>query len=254
MVIPNGKRRNVSAVVRDEVANTLLANPNATGQELKRVVEKSLERRGLHFNFTVRTYQNIKNEMGKTLVDLDRPWSMGSYIKHEIPLSALNAVLSLQSFLLKHDRYLTVRRARWYSILHPALAPVVEEAYPNETTQNELRLMQIASFYCRKEQIAELNNEVLDTSDLDTVFLVRRDVRCETVLREWANFYLPNIDDSITVSDNDENTKLLSQFVSLLIQSGVEPAITFIREHPEIKPLVEEWLVLSTRWDIMLLR
>lgn len=183
----------------------------------------------------------------------DRPWSMGAFI----PQGDIEPVFSLQRQLLKHGRYLTTRRARWYSILYPILAPLMEQAYPNDTTQNELRTMQIASFYCRKEQMAEVNGELLDTFELDGIFLIGQNVGFEAVLREWVNLFLSGIeqlDDSVPVLDIGENTESLSQFINLLMQSGVEQAIAFVRQHLETKPLAEEWLILSTRQDIMNLR
>ncbi len=247
------KRKNVSLIVRDEVANTLISNPQATGRELKRVVEKSLKRKGFLFSFTARTYQNIKKEMGKPLADLDRRWSIGAYM----PQGDIMPLLSLQRQLIKHDRYLTTRRARWCAILYPALSSLLEQVYPDDTAQNELRLMQIASFYCRKEQIAEVNGRVLDTSDLDNIFLIGQSVGFEDIVREWVNLFLPGVeklDDLTLTPDADGNTELLLQFANTLIRSGVEQAIAFVKKHPEVQPLAEKWMVLSTRQDIINLK
>lgn len=250
----NGKKRkNVSPVIRDEVANVLLSNPQATGRELKRVVEKSLKRKGLLFSFTARTYQNIKKEMGKPLTDRDTPWSVGAYA----PQGDIQPLISLQRQLTEQGRYLTIRRARWYSTLYPTLSPLFEKAYSGDTAQNELRMMQIASFYCRKEQIAEVNSETPDTSDLDSTFLIGQDVSFETVLLEWINLFLPgaeNLEDSTQARDTNENAELLSQFINLLKQSGVVQAIKFAKKHPEVQPEAEKWMVLSTRQDIINLR
>jgi len=181
----------------------------------------------------------------------DRRWSMGTFV----PQGNIEPVLSLQRQLLENGRYLTVRRARWYSILYPILSPLMEQTYPNDISQNELRIMQIAWFYCRREQIAEMNHDSqLDTSTLDRIFLVEQDISFETILHEWVNHFRPGIveqDDSASITeDGKESTELLPQFRKLIMQSGVEQALLFIKKNPKVQPLAERWMVLSIRKDI----
>jgi len=39
-------------------------------------------------------------------------------------------------------------------------------------------------------------------------------------------------------------------FINTLTQSGLEKSIAFIKTHPEVQPLVEKWMVLSTRNEL----
>jgi len=241
------KRKKVNPIVRNEVANVLVVNREVTGQELKRLVEKSLKRKGFIFSYTVRTYQNIKNQLGAPLRGFDKPWSLGTYV----PPADIAPLISLQKQLFAYGRYLTTRRARWYAVLYPVLAPIIEQAYPGDNAQNELRIMQIASFYCRKEQIAEVNDIALDTSKLDSIFLIYQDISFKAMLLEWFNLFLPDMENPDTLTLNIEgNTELLLQFVNTLTQSGVDQALKFFKEHPEVQPLAERWMVFSTRKDI----
>ena len=241
------KRNKVNPIVRVEVANVLVVNREATGQELKRMVEKSLKRKGFLFSYTVRTYQNIKNQLGAPLRGFDKPWSLGTYV----PLADIAPLISLQRQLFADGLYLTTRRARWYAVLYPVLAPIMEQAYPDDTTQNELRIMQIASFYCRKEQIAEVNDVALYTSKLDSIFLIYQDIIFKAMLLEWFNLFLPDMEiPDILTLNIDENTELLLPFINTLTQSGVEQALLFIEENPKEQPLAERWMALSIRKDI----
>lgn len=179
----------------------------------------------------------------------DRRWSLGAHI----PQGNIVPLISLQRQLSKHDRYLTVRRAHWYSVLYPVLSPLLEQAYPDDKEQNELRIMQIASFYCREEQKAKINGEpVLDTTELDNEFLIGCNISFENILHRWVHYFLPGrVTPTVSTTVlNTEDTEPLSQFTKILMQSGVERAITFVKEHPEAQPVAEKWMVLSTRQDL----
>lgn len=105
-----------------------------------------------------------------------------------------------------------------------------------------LLLAQIAAFYSRWEQIAEVNNEpYTDTTALYKVFLIDRDVSISAVVREWANTYYGQVE-----PEGDESG-LLADFVNLLLQTGSEKAISFAEEHPKVQPEAEEWMLFQTR-------
>ena len=78
------RRKNVDRVVKKAVGRLLLKNPDYTGRDLKKKVEKSLREKGLHYSFTERTYQNIKAEISPNLTDkpLDMPWNIGACVKY----------------------------------------------------------------------------------------------------------------------------------------------------------------------------
>ena len=200
---------------------------------------------------------------------LDNPWSLGSCLGKDI---SVDVIVPIQQQLLNYGRYLTIRRARWYSMLHPVLFPLLEKAYPGQLDQNQIRLHQIASFYTRIEQIAEISRETyLDTRVLDNTFIFNQDFSPETSIRLWMDLYLhiPALPSKVTDSPPPgekaeqilgknvaaEDVKLLNEFIENMnaYEAGVgdlEKAISLVHENPNIQPLVEKWMALSLRRDI----
>ena len=65
------KRQNTDNLVKDTVADFLIENPDYSGSKLKKLVESQLRARGFRYDFTVRTYENIKKQLGEPRQDLD---------------------------------------------------------------------------------------------------------------------------------------------------------------------------------------
>ena len=263
------KKKIVNKIVEGQVANALLDNPDYTAPELKKIVEKMLKEKGYNYRFTERTYLNIKKMLLPALGPRpeDKPWSAGCCIKEDI---SLNVVMPYQHLLLTSGRFLTIRRARWYSKLYPELFPLLEKAYPQQPSRNQRQLHQIASFYTRMEQIAEISGEVYpDTRDLDNTFFFRQDFSFKTMRRMWCGLYrqvpekLPKVTDGnasklkaeqiLGEKMTEDEAKLVSKIIKLLRSEKVsdwEKADALVEENPDIQPLVEEWMVLGLRRDI----
>ena len=181
---------------------------------------------------------------------MDKPWSVASC---ELPYQAIERIVSIQRMLLGCGRYLTIRRASWIAKLTPLI--------PNA---DDLTLLQIASFYSRKEQIAEIaGDDYPDTTDLDQVFIINGDTSFESILRQWLRVYLPGIVDDLkdqgaypkpnmkeTLGLTVQQKTLLSEFTDLLFSGEWGAIQNFILKHPEIHPIAQRWLVLSVRRDI----
>ncbi|MFC2122459.1 hypothetical protein ACFLRP_02095 [Bacteroidota bacterium] len=181
---------------------------------------------------------------------VDKPWSVASC---ELPYQAIGRVVAIQRMLLGYGRYLTIRRAKWTAKLTPFI--------PNA---DDLTLLQIASFYSRREQIAEIaGDDYPDTTDLDYIFIINGDISFETILRQWLNVYLPGIIDDLKDKNTDpgpnikdtleltvQQKTLLSEFTNLLFSGEWDAIRDFILKHPDIRPIAQEWLVLSVRKDI----
>lgn len=187
---------------------------------------------------------------------LDKPWSLGS--SYNLPVEGLKQVISIQKKMLQHGRFLTNRRARWAAILSPMLAPI-----------DDLDLLQIASFYTRLEQLSEINDIPLDTSDLDATFLINRDMLKASIIQKWVEIYYPRISEEVkktkkpevstkpielTLTDNQQ--VVFARFTELLVQSVIDndkrsELTSFVIKHPEIQEQAVKWLALSTRRDIM---
>lgn len=214
-------------------------------------------------------YKILERNKDKTLPsDLDTPWSLGSCLKYDI---SVDVVAPIQRQLLTFGRFLTIRRARWYSKLHAVLFPLLEKAYPKQVNQNQIRLHQISSFYTRMEQIAEIDGEVYpDTRALDNTFIFDQDFSIRTILRMWKGLYrqIPKklsklTDDKASALKAEQvlggqitksEARLLSKFIKLLCayedDDYLEKAIIFVEENPDIQPSVEKWMALSLRRDI----
>lgn len=218
-------------------------------------------------------YKILERNKDKILPsDLDNPWSLGSCLKYDI---SVDAVLPIQRQLLPYGRFLTIRRARWYSKLHAVLSPLLEKAYPQQPSQNQIRLHQIASFYTRTEQIAEINGEAYpDTRALDNTFICNQDFSFKTSLRMWKGLYSQIPEKSSKVTDKkasalkaeqilgeqmtESQARLLNKFTKLLCayeaDDDLEKAITLVKANPDIQPLAERWMALSLRRDIRISR
>ena len=265
------KKKIANGIVESEVADALLDNPKYTAGELKRIVEKELKRRGYNYRFTERTYLNIKNRLLPNLGEkpMDRPWTIGCCIKYDI---SPDVIVPHQQQLLTLNRFLTIRRARWYSKLHPVIFPLLEKAYPQQPSQNQLRLHQISSFYTRMEQIAEISGEDYpDTRVLDDMFIFNQDFSFRISLRIWQGLYRQVSERPYKLTDQKASTlkaeqiltkeitegeaKLLNKFIKLLCayktdESNLGKALMLVEDNPNIQPLVEKWMALSLRRDI----
>lgn len=163
----NHKRRNVDNPVRKEVATFLLDNPGYTGKDLKKNVERSLKRKGLHYNFSERTYQNIKTEISHNIGDntLDKPWDMGSLNDNPISSESIPILLSLQNSKRSEGQLMiTVREAKWLSRLY-SLGQFVDTS--SDRLQSVNTMATWAQAYAVREKVCELAGIDCDTSDLD---------------------------------------------------------------------------------------
>ena len=163
----NRKRKNVDGVLRKEVATFLLDNPDYTGRDLKRNIERSLKRKGLDYNFTERTYQNIKAEISPNIgaSTLDKPWDMGSLNDNPIPPESVPILLSLQNSKRSEGQpMITVREAKWLSRLY-SLGQFVDTS--SDRLQSVNTMATWAQAYALREKVCKLAGIDCDTSDLD---------------------------------------------------------------------------------------
>ncbi|MCK4826696.1 hypothetical protein KA005_63755 [bacterium] len=200
--------------------------------------------------------------------DLDNPWSLGSCRNNDI---SPDVIIPIQQQLLHYGRFLTIRRACWYSLLHPILFPLLEKAYPEQENQIQVELFQIASYYTRMEQLAEIKGEPLDTRDLDETFIFNQDFSLKTSLRVWNSLYrhIPQRPSKVmrekasTLTPenilgeemSESEARLLNKFIKSLCaydtdEGDLEKAISIAEKNPEIQPFVKKWMAFSLRRDI----
>jgi hypothetical protein len=169
--------------------------------------------------------------------------------------------------LLKTGHYLTIRRALWIVKLLPLLKE--KDAKGIDLT----KLYIIASIYSRREQLSEIDKKpYADTSDLDKIFILNKDVlQSQTILKVWNNEYSPSRNDEVKVPDENkpEDTieaitgkidalqkKRCNEFLNLLTESlyfkrPVKDAMNFIQyDHPEIEPFALKIVAFILRKDL----
>ncbi|MFC1907213.1 hypothetical protein ACFLW8_03910 [Chloroflexota bacterium] len=261
-----GRPTTVTEEMEDFIRQELLKKPRPTANEIYDSLIKYLEEINVESpgeSAFIKRVTKLRKEINEIPPSkLDAPWSLGSCLEEDI---SAEVVIPIQHFLSTYGRHLTIRRARWYSMLHPLLLPVLEKSNPGQPKQNLLRLFQISSYYTRLEQIAITKGEPYpDTRYLDDIFLFRQDFSFVTNLRVWEAIYmrtpperakeLPSpgkIEHLLSESITEHEAGLLNKFIDLLcIQDNLSEAIRLAEENPEIQPLVEEWLPLGLRRDI----
>ncbi len=219
-------------------------------------------------------YKILERNKGKTIPsDLDTPWSLGSCLKYDI---SADAVIPIQRQLLPYEgRFLTIRRTRWYSILHPVIFPLLEKEYPEQLDENQWRLYQIASYYTRAEQIAEIRGEDYpDTQFLDNKFIFEQDFSFKTNYRLWNHMYkqIPekpakvtplasglNAEQILAKQITADEARLLNEFINMQCDyeaddEDLEKAIILVEENPGIQPVAEKWMALNLRRDIRIIK
>jgi len=203
-------------------------------------------------------YKIIERNRGKIVPDkLDKPWTMGSCLEYDI---SADVVVPIQRQLLLRGLFLTIRRARWYSKLHPILCPLLEEHFSGQSVRNQTRLFQIASYYTRTEQIAKINGEDYpDTQALDKTFLIDQDFSIKASRRIWDSLYRSvlekpskEMEEKASEFKGEEMTedeeRLFNRFTK--IEGDLEKELIFIEENPNIEPLVEDKMAFNLRRNI----
>ncbi len=95
---------------------------------------------------------------------LDKPWSVGACIQHNIPS---DSVALLNDLRKQMGDKLTIRIARWVVFLKPVITPLLD----NELKEDEIgSLTLIAANYATLEASSEESEEVSDTSELDAIY------------------------------------------------------------------------------------
>jgi len=240
LLLKKGDNRLTAKAIREKLVGL---HPNSKSIPKERAIYKILER----------------NKDKTISSELDNRWSAGSCLKYGI---SLEIVLSIHRLLLQSNRFLTIRRARWYSALHPILFPLLEATYPGQLEENQIRLFQISSYYSRAEQITEIDgDDTPDTSDMDNTFFINQDFSLEASLRIWGGLYSQTPEKPTKADDakpieqilGDELTarevKLLDKFIELCASDNFEKAAA-LADKNKIVSLAERWLALSLRRDI----
>jgi hypothetical protein len=125
--------------------------------------------------------------------DLERTWSIGACSQYGIPADIVPLLIKVRQFRIREMKdldlppvKLTIRQARWFARLQPAVEALVKTQYPFDMDKMLHYLEEVVAFYVEKEQISEiLNEQYPDTSGLDEMIFVKEDLAFDTLLEAW---------------------------------------------------------------------
>lgn len=125
--------------------------------------------------------------------ELERPWSIGACSQYDIPADIVPLLIKVRQSRIRIMKdvdlppiKLTIRQARWFARLKPAVEALVKMQYPFDVDKMLWYLEEVVTFYEEKEQVSEiLNEQYPDTSKLDEMLFVNADISFDTLNEAW---------------------------------------------------------------------
>ena len=102
----------------------------------------------------------------QTPSELENKWSIGSCIKYDIDSEMIPILVLLQA--KQPTGEISIRVARWFSKLYPALENVFGDSLPAGMRSEEAVYL-TADIYARYERICEIDGVEVDTTELDVM-------------------------------------------------------------------------------------
>jgi len=201
--------------------------------------------------------------------ELDKPWTVGSCLKYNIHPAMIPILIEVQQVEKEPSKYshtgdiLTIRECRWIAFLFQAVnaSEILKNEWEPKLLKGHVSIM--AAMYAKREQIAEVMHQPIDTSDLDT-FFSNNDV---DLVKLWLETFDPEqyekdkeamntfeplrLDVLASILGMNELTQsqvdifnewLYNQFLSQ-IEPGkaLEADKLLLAQHPEIQPIIDSW-------------
>ena len=211
---------------------------------------------------------NRRKELKKVSNEIDGPWFVGSCLKYNIPPAMIPILIELQQVERElseglHDGVeLTIRQCRWIAFLYQSVT--ASEILKNrwEPLQLKGRVSIMADMYAKREQIAEVMRQPIDTSDLDLLFSTDVDF-----LKLWLKTFEPEqyekdkeasstfkpLSREVLISIlgmneiSQENTDLFNEGLKNQYLAQTEPREAgkfdklLLKQHPELQPMIDSW-------------
>lgn len=168
----------IKRAIRNEIASRCLENPTLKAKEIQAEMARKYGDAAPGLSAVQKELARIHKDPGRLNKELDQPWSVGSLSKYPIPAESIPTVIELQvmrnnSGTVVGRSFLTIRQAQWVARLAPLLNSIASEIFAENSAS--WLLLRIAALYARLEQIAELNQETLDTVPLDSHLFIIKD-------------------------------------------------------------------------------
>ena len=139
----------------------------------------------------VRTIQNIikKNRDKIEFNPIDSPWSIGACDEANIATNSdtIQLLISIQ----QGGGTMSIRQAKWFSLLYHVLEPLVEKAVPVHPYAEIQWLVKIVTDqYAQVELISEINNEAYPNSAvLDSTYFAKTGFSMESMIKNNFVYY-----------------------------------------------------------------
>ena len=279
-------QKNVSQKVVDAIMAVKIMNPDFGAKGI--LDEIHTNRKAYHINGdrlpgeggVYQILRDNKNEIDtrRTKInyipnELDSPWSVGSCLKYNISPAMVPVLIEFQqvekepSEILPSGIELTIRECRWIAFLYQGVnaSEVLKNKWEPKQLKGHVSIM--ASMYAKREQIAEIMHQPIDTSDLDEFFSDPDTDFLKLWLKTFGpkqyekdkkavNFFQPvSRENLISISGMPELTQeqvdIFNEWLRNEYLSQVEPHKAYetkkelLARHPEklqqIQPIIESW-------------
>lgn len=167
-----GRGPNIPDSVRGVIAEVYLEDTNRVAKEIVAELHRRLRNQGMQLKPSWPGLSSVQKELTKQRKTddartpeskkLDKPWSIGSSIEHDIPPEATADLLDVWKYCLAISHTFTIREAKWVVHIRTAL----------QTSQNVYQyrgalLFGYANEYAIRERISEILGSPMDTRDID---------------------------------------------------------------------------------------
>jgi len=195
---------------------------------------------------------------------LDQPWSIGTSARYEIPAEIIPLLVKLQKLMAGKAgalREITIREAKWASLLYQAAKPITDKLFIDE--EGSLWLFSlIVSAYAQRERVSEqMSEQYPKTSDLDKLYFDNEDLEnsqeawwgtfpprlqqaIANVLEERRALALRNLEKKRGRSLTDEETETINLGFDIVKKDGPLALREWVKQHP----LMQETTMASIFW------
>lgn len=190
----SGRGPNISNTVRQLIVSQAIHDSKTMPRRALAVrLQELIERMGEPPPTEDTLVKMISEARNKQPGELERPWSIGACSQYGISADIVPLLIKVRQSRIRAMKdldlppvKLTIRQARWFARLQPAVEALVKTRYPFDVDLVLSFLEEVVSFYVEKEQVSEvLNEQYPDTSELDEMIFVNEDLSFGTLFEAW---------------------------------------------------------------------
>jgi len=208
-----GRPSLITEEMEDFIRIELLKKPRPTANTIFKGLMDDLEGNGIEDtkvpgeDAVIKRITKLRKEVdAHPPSDLDSPWTIGACLEYNIPLTPTLleiyqtglqdtplCPLLVETYRIKRDEVstrLTIRQARWFTLLFPLLEPKIKVKCSELEPITQLGIVVfIAEQYANREQIAEITNHIPDTLLMDNKYFIKEDFSSVVAETYWMEAY-----------------------------------------------------------------